>query len=272
MNSIIEQWDWYIREDFPMVYNEEREEENKINKANAKLIFSPKFIPFYPKLLSSGLNLAECLVFGFIDFYLHNPDDIFYFTNEQIWWLLWLWAQYISNCISELKKKWFINCKYKLRANGWKIRFIQKTQLYSDYNNSYNVDYNNSYSHTITKVIDNNNKIKENNINNINIWDLENKSNKINNKKILDDFEEFWKSYPKRKWKPEAKKAYINAIKNWATHIEIMGWLEKYKTEIKIKQTEDSYIKYPQWRLNWWRWQDDYVVDNVGKNPNFIPL
>lgn len=34
-----------------MIYDEDKEQENKINKENAKLLFTPKFIPFYPELL-----------------------------------------------------------------------------------------------------------------------------------------------------------------------------------------------------------------------------
>jgi hypothetical protein len=34
-----------------MIYNEEKEQDSKINKANAELVFKPKFIPVYPELL-----------------------------------------------------------------------------------------------------------------------------------------------------------------------------------------------------------------------------
>jgi len=42
---------------------EEIEQEEEATTENAKLIFSPKFIPFYPKLLEYGLSITECLVF-----------------------------------------------------------------------------------------------------------------------------------------------------------------------------------------------------------------
>lgn len=150
-------WDYQV-ENTLFTYDENEQEQNKINKNNAWLLFKPKFIPFYPKLLELWLTINESLVFWFIDFYLQNNSDKFYFTNEQIGKLFWFWEQNTSNIIKRLKDKWLIETKYRLKANGWKIRFIQK--LYSDYNKN--------YSQTITKVIDNNNKINNNKINIIN--------------------------------------------------------------------------------------------------------
>ena len=150
-------WDYSV-ENTLFTYDENEIEQNKINKNNAWLLFTPKFIPFYPKLLELWLSINESLVFWFIDFYLQNSSDKFYFTNEQIWKLFWFWEQNTSNIIKRLKDKWLIETKYRLKANWWKIRFIQK--LYSDYNKN--------YSQSITKVIDNNNKINNNKINIIN--------------------------------------------------------------------------------------------------------
>ena len=150
-------WDYQV-ENTLFTYDENEQEQNRINKNNAWLLFKPKFIPFYPKLLELWLTINESLVFWFIDFYLQNNSDKFYFTNEQIGNMFWFWEQNTSNIIKRLKDKWLIETKYRLKANGWKIRFIQK--LYSDYNKN--------YSQTITKVIDNNNKINNNNINIIN--------------------------------------------------------------------------------------------------------
>ena len=150
-------WDYQV-ENTLFTYDENEQEQNKINKNNAWLLFKPKFIPFYPKLLELWLTINESLVFWFIDFYLQNSSDKFYFTNEQIWNMFWFWEQNTSNIIKRLKDKWLIETKYRLKANWWKIRFIQK--LYSDYNKN--------YSQTITKIIDNNNKINNNKINIIN--------------------------------------------------------------------------------------------------------
>jgi len=214
-----------------MIYDEDKEQENKINKENAKLLFTPKFIPFYPHLIKLWLWLAECLVYGFIDFYLQSPESRFYFTNEQIGGVFWLWEQHISNCIKSLKDKDIIKCEYKVRSNGWKIRFIQlKQKLYSDYNNN--------YTQSITKVIDNNNKINNNKINNIAIY----------------DFEMFWKSYPHaRKWKKEEAKKYF--MQNDSKEVDAEVKLLLRKVELWLQDTQ--YI--PACNL----WIRDFVSTNA---------
>lgn len=136
------------------MYNEDEKQQNEINRNNSDLIFKPKYIVFRPDLLNQWLSINEALVFSFIDGYLKNKDDKFYFTNEQIGNIFMFWEQAISNIIKRLKDKGFISTDYRLKANGWKVRFIRK--LYSDYN----LDY----SPTITAVIDNNNKISNNKI------------------------------------------------------------------------------------------------------------
>ena len=158
-------WDYKV-DNMLFTYNENEIEQNKINKNNAWLLFTPKFIPFYPRLLEMWLTINESLVFWFIDFYLQNSSDKFYFTNEQIWKLFWFWEQNTSLIIKKLKEKWFIDTSYRLKANWWKIRFIKN--LYSDYKNF--------YSPTIKKVIDNNNKINNNNINIYENQNLENQN------------------------------------------------------------------------------------------------
>ena len=158
-------WDYKV-DNVLFTYNENEIEQNKINKNNAWLLFTPKFIPFYPRLLEMWLTINESLVFWFIDFYLQNSSDKFYFTNEQIWKLFWFWEQNTSLIIKKLKEKWFIDTSYRLKANWWKIRFIKN--LYSDYKNF--------YSPTIKKFIDNNNKINNNNINIYENQNLENQN------------------------------------------------------------------------------------------------
>lgn len=190
-------WD-YQEENVLFTYDENEIEQNKIAKNNAKLVFNPKFIPFYPKLLELWLSINESLVFWFIDFYLRDSSDKFYFTNEQIWSIFWFWEQNTSNIIKRLKDKWFIDTKYRLKANWWKIRYIQK--LYSDYNKN--------YSPTITKVIDNNNKINNNKINIIN--NNTEQSSEIKNQPLNQNWNQTYPNYSlvelKEKEKSSAKK------------------------------------------------------------------
>lgn len=153
--SITSDYMWWTREDFLFTYDESEKQDNEINKNNAWLLFKPKYIVFRPQLLEAWLSINEALVYSFIDWYLRDINDKFYFTNEQIGNIFWFGEQAISNIIKRLKDKKFIDTSYRLKANWWKIRFIRR--LYSDYNEN--------YSHTITKIIDNNNKINSNNKN-----------------------------------------------------------------------------------------------------------
>ena len=66
-----------------ITYSEEEKQENEINKANAKLVFSPKYIPIYPQLLDI-LTLTEAIIYGFINFYTSSGQNRFYFTNDQL--------------------------------------------------------------------------------------------------------------------------------------------------------------------------------------------
>ena len=51
-------WDYKV-ENTLFTYDENEIEQNKINKNNAWLLFTPKFIPFYPKLLELWLSINE---------------------------------------------------------------------------------------------------------------------------------------------------------------------------------------------------------------------
>lgn len=48
-----------------------------------EIILNPEFIPVYPQLIKNGYTYLECLVYGFVRFFLSNNDK-FYCTNEQI--------------------------------------------------------------------------------------------------------------------------------------------------------------------------------------------
>ena len=57
-----------LEEQILFTYDENERRQNIVNAANAKHIFSPKFIPVNPKWLKF-LTPIESMVFGFIDFY-----------------------------------------------------------------------------------------------------------------------------------------------------------------------------------------------------------
>lgn len=92
-------------------------------------------------------------------------------------------------------------------------------------------------------------------INKKNNNDINNDSKKNVQNIYTQQFENFWKQYPKKKGKGAAFKAYLKAIKN-VSHEEIMQGVLKYSEAVLF--TDDKYIKYPQGWLNDGRWDDDY--------------
>ncbi len=74
---------------------------------------------------------------------------------------------------------------------------------------------------------------------------------------IYAQFVKFYEAYPKKKSKQAAERAFNSAIKK-VDFETIMKGLNAYKEEIKRKQTEEQYIKYPATWLNQGCWDDTY--------------
>lgn len=140
-------------------FDVEKEQERDIAVENQERIFQPKFIPFYPNLLSLDLSMIEIVLFGFIDFYTPiSESGRFYFTNEQLAKMLKCSIQTISNSVSKLEKLGLIHTRRKIKANGGQIRFIDI--VLTNYKSVYK-ELNSPY---IKELLTNNNKIKENKI------------------------------------------------------------------------------------------------------------
>jgi hypothetical protein len=131
-------------------------EEIRAEVNNAKLLYKPEFIPFYLKEVKEyEFSNTEGLVYGFIRFYLStNPRGQFYFTNEQLAYMLDVSPQTISNSISKILEHKLFKAEYKPKANGGTFRLLK----------NYKSDYKKPNNPTIRKFIGNNNKIKDNNI------------------------------------------------------------------------------------------------------------
>lgn len=242
--SVMYQSDWMNIEQSLFTYNEDEKQDNEINRENAKLIFTPKFIPFYPKLIKLGLSITECLIYWFIDFYIQDKNSRFYFTNEQLWNIFQLWWQTVSNSVKRLKDVWLIDLKYKIKANWWTIRFIEKLWQ----------DYKNDYSPTIKKFIPNNNKIKDNNIkdnilsnDNTKSLDFVSKNRKDIDLLIIDIKQlcnEIWIAYDKNKerqfWKHicDSKDFWEFCEKIWQDRLE-------FSKNILLASVKINYWKWP---------------------------
>ena len=92
---------------------------------------------------------------------------------------------------------------------------------------------------------------------------IKNKTKIKNNNKIItyeQDFENFWKEYPKKKWKQKAYEAWNKVLNNGYQPSMIIQKAKDYATECKLKHVEEKYIKRPQWWLNEWRYDDDFYT------------
>ena len=75
---------------------------------------------------------------------------------------------------------------------------------------------------------------------------------------IENEFEFLWKSYPNKKDKKEAKKAYIRARKKGATYEKIEAGLQAYNAEIKRCNTQLIHIKHGGAWFNGECWNNEY--------------
>lgn len=120
----------YQREDFLFTYSEEEKQENEINRNNAQLVLKPEFLTINYEMLHNWFTRYECALYSFIKFFLTN-NDRFYCSNEQLAEMLNIGERSVSLGIEKLQKADLIKTKTKIRAWGWKIRFIelQKTTV-----------------------------------------------------------------------------------------------------------------------------------------------
>jgi len=153
--SIITEKDGYTEEDMLFTYSDEEMQENAINRENAKRVFNPKFIPYYPNIARKyKLTVTETLIYGFIDFYTSNGSGRFYFTNEQIAEIIDCSIDTASKSIVKLNKLGLIEVSRTIRAGGGQIRFVKIPKS----------DLGKLVVGTKENVGTNNNKINKNNI------------------------------------------------------------------------------------------------------------
>lgn len=203
---------------FLLTYSEEEQQENKINRVNAKAIFSPKFVPFYLGLLDHGLNHMDCLVLGFIDFYASLSDNgKFYFSNGQLAKMFRCSEKTISRSIKALVDHKLIIVSRKVKTGGGQIRLVRL-----DINVP--LDWTRMSRKTGHKCPTNNNSINNNNINNNKLNNLSDRSALgCEGGESLDDENPSWQggeAVPKPM--PEEPMALHPATKPGATHEQIV--------------------------------------------------
>ena len=83
-----------------------------------------------------------------------------------------------------------------------------------------------------------------------------NKNEKNNKKEYM--FDEFYSLYPRKEARGKAEPAYKKAIKEGATHEEIIRGLKSFNEKIRKDGTERRFIALPASWLNAERWKDQY--------------
>lgn len=150
------------QESFLFLYDEEEGKDDFANEENAKLVFTPEFIPYRLKIKEAfKLSHVETLIYGFIRFYKINSQNKFYFTNAQLGEVVGCSESTAEKAMANLIKKGLLRVGYRVKSGGGKIRFVNS--LLAEIGNSEppKTEVQNLQKRRINK-----NKINKNKINN----------------------------------------------------------------------------------------------------------
>jgi len=191
--SVTTNKDDYTEESMLFTFSEEEMEENAINRENAKLVFSPEFIPFYRNIQERfELKDTETLIYGFIRFYKTKLSGRFYFTDEQLAKVVGCHKDTAQEAVSSLKRKGLIRCGHKIKAGGGTIRFVtqvlipvgENAVLPMGENTPFGIGENTPFG-IGENTPSNNNKINKNIDKSIGDISLKEKNNNYGNKELL---------------------------------------------------------------------------------------
>lgn len=95
-----------------------------MEEKNENLILNPEFIPFYPAMFRAWFLAIDCVLFGFIRFFLVNNDK-FFCTDKQIWEMLWVSVKTISRSFKKLKEEGLIKTDSQTKIWWWTYRVVE---------------------------------------------------------------------------------------------------------------------------------------------------
>lgn len=157
----------------------------------------------------------------------------------------------ISRKIKLLESKNYILIEYEKRGCQVISRKLRLTKMLID-------DYQNCKS-TINKNVKEN-IISNNNINNNILKENYNKrKNEVEN--LESKFNAFWKEYPKKVSKENARKWFIKNKPSDELFNKMINSLERFKELDDWKKQNGKYIPYPSTWLNQKRWEDEFETD-----------
>ena len=184
-------------EAFLFTYSEEEKQQNDINRANAELIFNSAYLTVPMELLRLGLSGNEVLILAFVNSWLCEHPNRFYFSNKRLSKMFNLTEVGVSKILKRLTNAGYIQMSYKRKADGGQIRFIN-VPTYTNFN----YQLKQSISSNLNKVYGSNNNISNNNINIDNTVPLESGTTDSKNstykteygQKYIDAFNRFFNS------------------------------------------------------------------------------
>lgn len=215
------------------------------NENNEKLILNPEFIPFYPAMFRSWFLAIDCILFGFIRFFLVN-NDRFFCTDKQIGDMLWLSVKTISRSFKKLKEKNLIKVESQTKKWGWTFRIVELNipnghgwpfanghgwpSIENIYNNLFS--YENKYMSDFSSE-DNQTRSK--------IWGKLTKEQE-------EQFEQVWKNYPQKTGKQEAKKYFLKHNYN-----DLLLEANIKKRQVLLEIIDKQYVRWGN------RWMRDFT-------------
>lgn len=114
-----------IIEEALFTYSEEEKQKNEINRENAKLIFKAKYLIIPMSVFRDlGLSGNDAIVYAFIDSWLSEDHQRFYFTNDQLGAVFGINPITVSTILKRLKERGLIKLSYRMKAGGGQIRFL----------------------------------------------------------------------------------------------------------------------------------------------------
>lgn len=128
-------------------------------------IYQPEFIPYYPAVAKQyGLNPVETLVYGFVRFYTTATNNKFYFSNEQIGFMVDRKKSQISAAVNKLVNVGLLNSEYQTKAKGGQIRLLGVNRLPKNRKSELGkkAGYRKLGSQTTGNSVGNNNKVNKN--------------------------------------------------------------------------------------------------------------
>lgn len=143
-----------------MAFSPKEQEENNINRANAKLIEAPEFVPMYLGVQKRfNLTDSETKLYGYIRFFTFEGRQEAYLTNPQLAYILNMSEPSVTRSVSTLSKYGLIKSTNKILSDNGKIKTIRKLTLTSNQNDETLANQNDEQ---LINIINNNILSKDN--------------------------------------------------------------------------------------------------------------